>query len=468
MALLAALALRLVFVLHFPAADDDSAAYIELAHNLVDHHVYGLYLNGVLTPLTYRMPGYPLFLAAVYLAGGKTQTAIGLAQIAVDLGTCGLTALLAWSVAPADRKRFVTIAAAWLAALCPFLANYTAVVLSEVLATFWTAAALVAIACALGGDIPGPISRLNFSKNAWWLIGGLCTGIGTLMRPETPLLLGACGAVLACIWRKPRDWPQLSQAVVLLAVGLVVPLAPWTARNWVTLGQFQPLVPRYPELPGEFATHGFIAWTKTWLVRYEELDQVPFKIGREAIKLSDIPDRAFDSDAERDRVEKLLGLQSVALGLTPEIDRQFGDLARERAARYPLRTYLLLPIRRIGTIWLTARVELLPYSGEIWPPWEKWEDDPTDFSVAAGLWTVNAVFVVLCVIGIWRSAHNAILAVSVVFIVTRTVFFAWIHFTPEPRFVLECFPAITAFAGLSLGRRDSQSVRVSEGNCAEP
>ena len=455
-ALLAGLALRLVFVLHFPAADDDSAAYIELAHNLVDHHVYGLYLNGVLTPLTYRMPGYPLFLAGVYLAGGKSQSAIGVAQIAVDLGTCGLIMVLAWSIAPAGRKRAVVIGAAWLAALCPFVANYNAVVLSEVLATFWTAGALVAIAWALGADVPEPISRLNFSMNSWWLLAGLCVGAGTLMRPETPLLLAGCGAVLAYAWRRRGDLARLARAVVLLAVGLVIPLTPWTMRNWVTFHKFLPLVPQYPELPGEFATRGFIAWTKTWLVHYDELDQVPFKIGREPIKLSDLPKRAFDSGVEQHRVEQLLRLQSVSLGLTPEIDREFGELATERAARHPLRTYFLLPIRRIGTIWLTARVELLPYSGEIWPPWEKAGDEPTDFSVAACLWTVNAVLLVLCVIGIWRSARNAILAVLVVFIVTRTVFFAWIHFTPEPRFVLECFPAVTAVAALGLRRRDSR------------
>ena len=46
LAILAGLALRLALVHWFPAMTDDSATYLQLAANWVDHHVYGLWQVG--------------------------------------------------------------------------------------------------------------------------------------------------------------------------------------------------------------------------------------------------------------------------------------------------------------------------------------------------------------------------------------------------------------------------------------
>ena len=66
-----------------------------------------------------------------------------LAQVVVDLGTCFLIALIAARLAPPNSRRRVALAGLWLAALCPFIANYSAVVLTEILVTFLTALALL-------------------------------------------------------------------------------------------------------------------------------------------------------------------------------------------------------------------------------------------------------------------------------------------------------------------------------------
>lgn len=451
LALVAGLALRLFFVLAFPASDDDSAAYLELAHNLVDHHTYGLYLNGVLTPVTYRMPGYPLFLAAVYAVGGKSVTAARLAQVAVDLCTCGLIALLAWTIAPRGVKGRVGIVALWLSALCPFVANYCAVVLSEVLATFWTAAALVAIAWAMGAETPIP--KWNNAKRLkwrWWLIGGLCVGAGATMRPETPILLVAAGIGILTIWWRPRDWGKAVAASALLCAGVGGVLAPWAIRNWVVLGQFQPLVPRYIHLPGESTTPGFIAWSQTWLVRYSELDDVLYKVGREPIRMEDIPSRAFDSPQERERLTALIEEQNPDLSISPSLDAKFAVLARERERAHPLRTHLWIPLRRIGTIWLTPRVELLPVSADLWPPWERAADDPVEFSVALGLWLVQVFLIVIAVLAWYRCWRNPVCVFLGSFLMIRTLFFGAVHFTPEPRFVLECLPVVLALGAMAI------------------
>ncbi len=108
----AGLALRLYLIHRFPMnAAGDSEIYLELARNWLDHGVYGMSVNGHLTPVDLRSPGYPAFLAAVYATVGRSRYAVLLAQALVDLATCGVVAMLAARVAPAGMKRW---AASWL------------------------------------------------------------------------------------------------------------------------------------------------------------------------------------------------------------------------------------------------------------------------------------------------------------------------------------------------------------------
>ena len=64
---------------------------------------------------------------------------------------------------------------------------------------------------------------------------------------------------------------KLARAGVLMGVGLLLPLAPWAARNWRTLHEVQFLAPRYAQMPGDFAPRGFDAWTATWLWRFRDV-----------------------------------------------------------------------------------------------------------------------------------------------------------------------------------------------------
>src|ERR1700743_1622512 len=136
LALLAGCAMRTYFALKYPVTDSgDAPFYIELAWNWLKNGVYGFPVNGVLTPVDMRVPGYPAFLAAVFSFAGQSTRAAMLAQVALDLVTCVVIALiaarLAGAVADSVTRRRVFIAAVWLAALCPFTGNYTAVVLTE-------------------------------------------------------------------------------------------------------------------------------------------------------------------------------------------------------------------------------------------------------------------------------------------------------------------------------------------------
>ncbi|MBI3663546.1 MAG: hypothetical protein HY234_10935 [Acidobacteria bacterium] len=460
-AVLTGLALRLFFVWRFPAVAGDTGVYEELARNWLDHGIYGLWLNGQLTPVDLRAPGYPAFLAAIFATFGRARIAVMLVQVLVDLGTCLLTgAVTAW-LAPVTSRARAVAAAVWLAALCPFVANYAAVPLTEVLATFLTAAALLVLLVAVGrhaSALPHGGQGAAVSPLRLYFFGGLIVGLGTLVRPETPLLLASVGFVLCIRWRQPADWPRLIRAGVFMALGLALPLLPWGARNYLTLGRAQFLAPRYAELPGEFVPHGFNAWTKTWVVRFRDVYLVPWKLDDEPINIDDINPAAFDSPDERARVAAILERYNEDTTLTPALDAEFAQLARERAARHPLRTWLWIPLERAVTLWFTPRIELLPFSGHLSPLARKWEEDPLDFTVTLGFGLLNFLVAGLALAGAWKMwrlfpqrsdpqtpARLLGLCLIVAFALVRTVFLTQIE-TPEPRYVVVCFPALLALA----------------------
>ena len=69
------LGLRLFFILEFPATAGDSALYEELASNWFKHATYAVSVNGHLTPVDVRMPGYSAFLALIYGVIGREAEA---------------------------------------------------------------------------------------------------------------------------------------------------------------------------------------------------------------------------------------------------------------------------------------------------------------------------------------------------------------------------------------------------------
>jgi len=201
-----------------------------------------------------------------------------------------------------------------------------------------------------------------------------------------------------------------------------------------------------------------MAWEKTWLFRVKDCYLVPWKLNGEVINLEDIPARAFDTAEEKARVAAILEQYNNDVTLSSEEDAAFGQLARERTARHPLRTYVWLPVARAVTIWFTPRIELLPFSGQVFPLRQAWQDDPIDQSVTVGFFLLNAYYVALAVLGAWRISRenpSVRLAVALLFgyILLRTAFLATLE-TPEPRYVLECFPALLALAGQLFTRSD--------------
>jgi hypothetical protein len=466
---LAGAAVRLLFVLKYPTASGDTVLYEQFATNWIKLGKLAMDIDGVATPVDLRMPGYPAFLAIVYGITGRTgqdaRLAVMLAQTIVDLAGCLVIAALAAVLVrlcgqPAKSKR-VFLFALWLAALCPFIGNYVAVPLTEVCATFLSGVAfllLVLVAAAVVGTPIPPWRGRELPQDGWKLaaLAGSIVGIGALLRPEAPLLLITTFVALA-VWMFPHgEWKRWFVLCALMGVACLVPLIPWTIRNAITLHEFQPLAPKDTTLPSEVDPKGFMAWERTWLYRVRDNYLVAWKLNDDVINMDDIPPSAFDTPEERDRVSAVLDKYNDEVTWTREEDSIFAQLARERTARHPLRTYLWIPMRRAERIWFTPRIELLPISGHVFPLRYQREEDPIDQEMTLLFFFLNVLYVALALWGIAKllrcPAARLPVAVLLLYMVVRTMFLTTLE-TPEPRYVLVCFPAIIAFAAQVISGR---------------
>ena len=443
MASLAALALRLLFVLRFPGVVDDSRLYANVAENWLQHGIYGVTNSGVIMPTLSRLPGYPAFLAAIFaIFGIENFRAVLLVQVLFDLATCFLIADLARRALGARAAK----AAFLLAALCPFLANYAATALTETLEIFFTTLALDLAFRGLG--IGYPVAQAEWPRLIW-LACGLSVGAGILLRPDGGILLAAIGAYL--LWlllgslrprsndaRTPRT---IFVAGVLLTVGATAPLVPWTLRNLHTLHRFQPLAPRYANDSDELVTTGFNRWVKTWTADYVSVQEIYWNVPGEQIDASSLPNRAFDSAQQREQTTALFADYNRDHDLTPELDARFAALAAERIHASPLRYYVWLPALRIADMWMRPRTELFSCD----PRWWEFNDETRLLAVSLGFGLLNLIYMVLASAGMWRSRPIFGVGLFILFLLLRSIFLGTLE-NPEPRYTLECYPVVIFLA----------------------
>ncbi len=443
-ALLAGLALRVGFLLHFPAVVDDSRLYADIAMNWLQHGIYGITNSGQVVPTLSRLPGYPAFLAAVFAAFGWSNfRAVLIVQIIFDFGTCFLIADIARRLF-SDRA---AKAAFMLTALCPFLANYSAAALTETLEIFFTALALDCAASGLAGlhHIPG--SRVR-PKALPWLGCGLSIGDCILLRPDGGILLATVGAYLfvlfaSAISDQDGETGKARRLIAIVRAGLIVvacalaPLVPWTLRNLHTLHRFEPLAPRYANDADEPVTTGFNLWTKTWIADYTSVQDVYWNMPGSPIDITRLPRRAFDSTQQRLQTAQLFADYNQDHDLTPEFDARFAALAATRIHAAPLRYYVWLPAIRIADMWLRPRTELLPSD----PRWWEFNDDHLWLSVSIAFGLINLLYVVTAVAGFVRWREFQGFGLLLLFLCIRSLFLGTLE-NPEPRYTLECYPVL--------------------------
>ncbi len=457
-ATLAGVALRLLFLLHFPGVVDDSRLYADIAMNWLQYGIYGITNSGHVMPTLSRLPGYPAFLAAIfYVFGWSNFRAVLLIQLLFDLGTCLLIADIARRTL-SDRS---AKAAFMLAALCPFLANYSAAVLTETLEIFFTTLALdfAIFGMAKLRAEPESQSTLPLISNVTpWFGCGLSIAACILLRPDGGILLAAIGAYLFLLFvseiikRVKRGnatyLAPVLRAGVILVIFSLAPLIPWTLRNLHTLHRFEPLAPRYANDSDEPVMSGFNRWTKTWIVEYASVEEIYWNVPGDAIDFTRLPRRAFDSEQQRQETAQLFADYNQDHDISPELDARFAALAAARIHAEPLRYYIWLPTLRIADMWLRPRTELLPSD----PRWWEFNDDGVWLAVSIVFGLLNLAYVAGAFAGFVRGRECYGLGLLSLFLLLRSLFLGTLE-NPEPRYTLECYPVIiVAAAALFIGK----------------
>ncbi|HEX6687201.1 MAG TPA: hypothetical protein VF085_00885 [Solirubrobacterales bacterium] len=338
-----------------PTPGDDAHAYYALSKSLYEEGSYG---GPAFRDASDWSPGAPLLYAASFYATAGARE--GTARI-VEL-LLGLAAIVAaYLLGRRLNCRPAGLIAAFGVAVYPPFIHSTGALYSEPPAIFTLPAAVLAFLWA--SDAAGPADSARGScrggrgalraghgpsstplpprhPRVRWLVAGLLFGATAMVRPEY-LLVGMAFAALAAIFVAQRQGlkPGLA-AGGLLAVGLLVPIVPWTIHNQIVLDRTVPIstgggkalyVGTFLPADGEYQR------VKAMLVeRYRHRDLPPHSAALERVDPTPLFDRvaARYPDLPRDSALGNIGKQNFSMYFGED---PFG--------------YLAMTVRKVWRMW---------------------------------------------------------------------------------------------------------------------
>jgi 4-amino-4-deoxy-L-arabinose transferase-like glycosyltransferase len=228
------------------ATRPDTASYEAPALSLLEHGTFSESPAPGARPMTFRTPGYPLFIAAAYALFGRHRLPLLLAQALLGVATVAMTWFLArrlWrvgggggdsaamaatadaSATPATPSAIAPAAlAALLLALDPASILASQLVLSDALFAWCVMAHCLAVARLADAD----------RRRAWlWaLAAGATLGAATHVRPilyywPVPLVAGVAWARR----RRGDGWGRIGLVMLAVVVAWAPPVVGWQLRN---------------------------------------------------------------------------------------------------------------------------------------------------------------------------------------------------------------------------------------------
>ncbi len=217
---LAALVVRLAFVLTLDPAQlywPDERLYDEIARGLAAGH--GFVATGYnSTPL------WPALMALLYKLFGHSFTAVRMAQCVLSAFTCVIMGAAATRLF--DRR--VGTWTAWILAFYPSLVYLAGVFYMENLYSFCLAVVVYSLT-RLGSETT--LQRA--------MLAGLAIGMTALSRSVALLLIPT--AAIVPLLAGCATWRRRIALCLVLWLGAVVVIAPWTVRNWIVFGHVVPV-----------------------------------------------------------------------------------------------------------------------------------------------------------------------------------------------------------------------------------
>jgi len=216
--LVLALGLRLYFLLGIeqPGSFSDGQNYNLMVRQLLDKKIYGYHSE---SPNAYVTPGFPMFLALVYMIHGYNPnspvTAVRIYQALMMTAAAGLVYLIARRIC----SKLGAMTAALVAAVYPPLIWSTSAFLTESLFTFLFLTYIYTIILALDQD-----------SIAVTGISGIFFGAAVLTKPQlAPFFF--VPFVLARFQQKKRNTLKL---FLVFSVVFIMLMTPWWIRNYLT------------------------------------------------------------------------------------------------------------------------------------------------------------------------------------------------------------------------------------------
>lgn len=339
--LLLGLGLRLDYAWEGRAPVFDAVAYGRIAASLDEGQ--GFTAGEAATqPSSNYSPGLPLLVGGLYEASGGVHERLARVVLAL-IGA--LSVLFAYLIGRRLSGPAAGLIGAAAVAIYPALLEYQGMLMGEPLAAALLSAAILSMLWAAGVDH----SRLSPAR---WLVPGVLLGALALVRPEylgVAVLLGAVvfGGGIRAGWRA-----ALARAAILLA-GVVLVVAPWTARNAIALHRFVPIS----------TGGGQVLFAGTYLPSGGD----PQKVGEEVLERHPglrrqlateyLPPRAaptLSAVLARVRLEQILAALAAQRYPSMETDKALSRMGREQLwndlAKEPAE-YAGFVAAKIGAIW---------------------------------------------------------------------------------------------------------------------
>jgi hypothetical protein len=223
--------------------------------------------------------------------------------------------------------------AALVVAIYPATIEYTGMLMTEPLAATLLSGAILGILWAAGGT---PHSG---AVPAWrWLVPGLTLGALALVRPEY-LAIGLFLALLVFLRQlRHSGWKRALLAGAVVALGLVVVVAPWTVRNAIALDRFVTVS----------TGGGQVLYAGTYLPS----DGNPEKVGAGVV--AENPELFGPHALEKLRLEQILARLAEARHPGTEPDQALSTMGKEQLRvdiTHHFGEYVEFVATKVGRIW---------------------------------------------------------------------------------------------------------------------
>ena len=383
-----------------------------------------------------RSPGYPLFLAYVAVRQFPVTLAEHLRRATrwnalLDVLSAAFVFLILY-----ERRLGASagLIAAFGVLTCPALLVLSAYGLSDSLATCLTLLAVLLAVHAMRS------SRLTL----WAALAGIAIGFAQLVRLDGVIIAPAV-AVALLLAAAPLRRRLLAVGVCALTAALT--FLPWPVRNVLRFGT--------PALTGGWVARDGRTLpdeVMTWMRSYgtgapgESFIILRFALHGSVDRRTVVLPAMVDSEAERVRVQQAFERYNQERFSDPVIG-EFGGIARERRLRHPLRTYVLLPLKRLRWLWSPLPPGDFPMESRLLDlPARRdgFGDRDRHVFLLAGL-GLFALFA-------WRRLQGgrATAVVLLTAIVARSLLHAYVHPFPLQRYVVEVLPLVIALAAVGL------------------